>query len=576
MLMYLTYILMIFMSLWGIFLFFLSMYFLNYKLIWVIEYNLININSAKMNFIFMFDYISLLFFSFVILISAMIIYYSYYYMLGDININRFVLLIFLFVISMMLLIFSLNMMSILVGWDGLGLVSFCLVIYYQNNKSYNSGLLVVFSNRIGDLFILMVICWMLNYGGWSFFYYLYFYRQDSLYQYIGLMVMLGAITKSAQIPFSSWLPAAMAAPTPVSALVHSSTLVTAGVYLMIRFFELLNDSIIFKFLFILAGMTMFMSGMMANFIYDLKKIIALSTLSQLGLMLSILCLGELLSTFFHLLTHAMFKALLFMCAGLIIHNMMNFQDIRYLSVFIKYMPLTGSCFLIANLSLCGFPFLAGFYSKDMILEFMSFLNINFIMWMMFFISTGLTVSYTIRLIYYIMLKVNLNLNYMSFLDNDKFMFFSMLLLVMMSIFSGSMLMWIIFIKIYMIYLIMIEKIMVFFMIFMGLFIGSLMILLLNYFYKFKILYNFVIFNMSMWFLNLMSTWVINKYIMKFINVSFYIMDKGWSEFIFNKMMFNYLSKMSIFNQFYQSLFLKIYFMLFMYWLMIMYLYLYMN
>lgn len=212
------------------------------------------------------------------------------------------------------------------------------------------------------------------------------------------------MTKSAQIPFSAWLPAAMAAPTPVSALVHSSTLVTAGVYLLIRFNSLILSSFMCQLLLLLRGLTIFIAGLGANYEFDLKKIIALSTLSQLGLIIRILSIGLPLIAFFHLLTHALFKALLFICAGVLIHRIKNFQDIRFIGSLINQMPLRISYFNIANLALCGFPFLAGFYSKDIILESSSFVRINLVSYFLFYFSTGLTVCYTFRLIYFSMYK----------------------------------------------------------------------------------------------------------------------------------------------------------------------------
>lgn len=212
--------------------------------------------------------------------------------------------------------------------------------------------------------------------------------------------MLAAITKRAQIPFSAWLPAAMAAPTPVSALVHSSTLVTAGVYLLIRFINLLENSFILKILLLLGGLTIFIAGLGANFEYDLKKIIALSTLSQLGLIMRILSISFISLAFFHLLSHALFKALLFICAGAVIHSEKNFQDIRYMGALISQMPYTIATLNIANLALCGMPFIAGFYSKDIILEIASFMEINLLSYLLFYFSTGLTVCYSLRLIYY--------------------------------------------------------------------------------------------------------------------------------------------------------------------------------
>jgi NADH-ubiquinone oxidoreductase chain 5 len=186
----------------------------------------------------------------------------------------------------------------------------------------------------------------------------------------------------------------------VSALVHSSTLVTAGVYLLIRFRVLLNTSFIRDVLLLLSMLTIFMAGIGANFENDLKKIIALSTLSQLGLIMGILSLGFYKLAFFHLLTHAIFKALLFLCAGSIIHRVNNIQDIRFIGGLVSFMPFTSICFNVSNLALCGMPFLAGFYSKDLILEVLMIDNINLLSFFLFFFSTGLTVIYSFRLFYY--------------------------------------------------------------------------------------------------------------------------------------------------------------------------------
>lgn len=179
------------------------------------------------------------------------------------------------------------------------------------------------------------------------------------------IIILAAITKRAQIPFSAWLPAAMAAPTPVSALVHSSTLVTAGVYLLVRFNYLLSLN---WYVFFIGVLTIFMSGLGANYENDLKKIIALSTLRQLGLIMMSLGLGFYELAFFHLITHAIFKSLLFLCAGVFIHSIGDTQDIRILGGLIISCPVTSFYFIGASIALCGFPFLSGFYSRDIILE----------------------------------------------------------------------------------------------------------------------------------------------------------------------------------------------------------------
>lgn len=213
------------------------------------------------------------------------------------------------------------------------------------------------------------------------------------------LIIFAAITKRAQVPFSAWLPAAIAAPTPVSALVHSSTLVTAGVYLLIRF----SDTLEFRsksFLLAISTITIFISGLVANFEYDLKKIIALSTLSQLGIIIFAIAMGIYELAFFHLVIHALFKALLFLCAGTAIHRIGGSQDIRVYGAISKNFPIVGICLNYANLSLCGMPFLAGFYSKDLIIEIAAQRTINQFIIIVMFISVGLTVRYSLRLTVY--------------------------------------------------------------------------------------------------------------------------------------------------------------------------------
>lgn len=212
-----------------------------------------------------------------------------------------------------------------------------------------------------------------------------------------MLVILAAITKRAQIPFSAWLPAAMAAPTPVSALVHSSTLVTAGVYLLIRFRYMIGHR---NFLFFIGVFTIFISGLGANYEIDLKKIIALSTLSQLGLIIITLGLGLTEYAFFHLITHAIFKSLLFLCAGVFIHSMGDLQDIRSMGGLIISCPATSFYFICSSMALCGFPFISGFYSKDIILELFFLTKINIFIFLIVFAATILTLTYSVRLTFY--------------------------------------------------------------------------------------------------------------------------------------------------------------------------------
>nr|ANJ70572.1 NADH dehydrogenase subunit 5 [Nebria brevicollis] len=538
-----------------------------------IEWEILSLNSNSIVMSILLDWMSLMFMSFVLFISSMVIFYSNEYMSGDMNINRFIMLVLMFVFSMMLLIISPNLISILLGWDGLGLVSYCLVIYYQNIKSYNAGMLTALMNRIGDVMLLIAISWMLNYGSWNYIFYLDFMKNDFYMQFIGLLVMIAAMTKSAQIPFSSWLPAAMAAPTPVSALVHSSTLVTAGVYLLIRFNIILNNNMMMFLLFI-STMTMFMAGMGANFEFDLKKIIALSTLSQLGLMMSILSMGSYKLAFFHLLTHALFKALLFMCAGAIIHNFKDVQDIRYMGNLMVHMPLTCICMNISNLALCGMPFLAGFYSKDLILEVISMDFINIFIFMLFFISTGLTVCYSFRLCYY---SITGDFNFFSLHslnDESWLMLKSMLSMLMLVIFMGSILSWLIFPVPMMICLPLSLKTLALSVSFVGGWMGyEISKFSFNWVSLSMKFYMYSYFLGFMWFMPNISTFSMNYFPLIMSYKMYNNFDQGWNEYLGGQGMYMNMKKSSIFFQFLQNNNMKIYLILFVLWIIILFMFL---
>nr|WCS91759.1 NADH dehydrogenase subunit 5 [Dyscolus orthomus] len=550
-------------------LFCLSLKFLLLDFTIFIEWELLSLNSSSIVMSVLFDWMSLMFMSFVLFISSMVIFYSNQYMEGDLNINRFIMLVLMFVFSMMLLIISPNLISILLGWDGLGLVSYCLVIYYQNVKSYNAGMLTALMNRIGDVMLLIAISWMLNYGSWNYIFYMDYMKNDLYMQIIGLLVMVAAMTKSAQIPFSSWLPAAMAAPTPVSALVHSSTLVTAGIYLLIRFNVILNENLCL-FLLLISTLTMFMAGLGANFEFDLKKIIALSTLSQLGLMMSVLSMGNYQLAFFHLLTHALFKALLFMCAGAIIHNLKDMQDIRFMGNLMVQMPLTCICMNVSNLALCGMPFLAGFYSKDLILEIVCMDFVNMFIFFLFFISTGLTVCYSFRLCYY---SITGDFNFYSFHSlNDEgwIMLKSMLIMLISVIFMGSMLSWFIFPTPIMICLPIELKTLALIVSVIGAWLGyelsKFSISWLSNSLKF---YQYSYFFGFMWFMPNISTFSMN-YVPLLMSYSLYkSFDQGWNEYFGGQGMYESMKKNSIFFQFLQNNNMKIYLILIVLWLVML-------
>jgi NADH-ubiquinone oxidoreductase chain 5 len=344
------------------------------------------------------DYTRLLFIGVVGFISSIVLFYRGDYIVSDKNFYRFILTVCLFVVSIFLIVISPNIIRILMGWDGLGLVSYCLIIFYQNEKSARSGMLTVLRNRVGDIAILLTISWIRGFGRWNFTILEELFPNEASISWILGLVILAALTKSAQIPFSAWLPAAMAAPTPVSALVHSSTLVTAGVYLLIRFSPLLGCS---KYLFFVSLLTMLISGAGACLEQDAKKIVALSTLRQLRVIIFSLSLGLGVIALFHLLTHALFKSLLFICMGLYIHGAGDQQDLRGIGQQVYSIPLTSCYFLASSLALRGFFFMAGFYSKDLILEIFEYRVMGVFSLLIVLLSVALTVIYSIRLLFFL-------------------------------------------------------------------------------------------------------------------------------------------------------------------------------
>lgn len=544
--------------------------FLLKNLVYFIEWEVVSLNSISIVITLLFDWISLLFISFVLIIASLVIFYRKEYIRRDENINRFIILVLIFVLSIILLIISPNLIRILLGWDGLGLVSYCLVIYFQNIKSYNAGILTALSNRIGDVALLLAIAWILNYGSWNYIFYLEIIQNEFEIIVIGRLVILAAITKRAQIPFSSWLPAAIAAPTPVSALVHSSTLVTAGVYLLIRFNILLENSWLGQFLLLLSGLTIFIAGLGANFEFDLKKIIALSTLRQLGLIIRILSIGFFKLAFFHLLTHALFKALLFMCAGAIIHNINNSQDIRLIGGLRIHIPLTSACFNVSNLALCGIPFLAGFYSKDIILEVVIIRNINIFSFFLYFFSTGLTVCYSFRLVYY-SITGDLNCRRLNILNDEGWVILRGILgLLFIRIIGGRMLNWLIFPYPYIICLPLYMKLLTLFVCIRGGLFGYLVSLRKLYsLNKSLIYYNITTFLGSIWFMPILRTYKLIFFPLNYGNIVLKSFDQGWSEYFGGQNLYQKLVKYSQILFLIHNNNLKIYLILFVLWVLVL-------
>nr|ARH54748.1 NADH dehydrogenase subunit 5 [Trigonopterus sp. 3 AH-2016] len=532
--------------------YFSSLIFLSINLGVFLEFNIFSMNSVEIKLAFFFDWVALMFASFVFFISSMVILYSVDYMSEDMNLKRFIILVVLFVISMLVVIISSNLVFILLGWDGLGLVSYVLVIYYQNSKSNSAGMLTAISNRVGDSAILLGIALMMDLGGWDYSSMLDMFQANSGVMLISGMVILASFTKSAQIPFSSWLPAAMAAPTPVSSLVHSSTLVTAGVYLLFRFSPIILGSFLSSFCMSLSLLTMFMAGLGANFEYDFKKIIALSTLSQLGMMMFIYFMGEIHLAFFHLLMHAFFKALLFMCAGVIIHSLSGDQDIRNMGGLINTFPLVCSCFCTSNMALCGLPFLSGFYSKDLIAEVMSMDVSGMVHYIIFYFSVGLTVSYSMRLFFYIFMGSSNMSHFNNFTETSgKLLLKSMCGLVFFVIFSGGVLVWLSMDTPVFVILPSWMKLLTLVVIFMGAWAGC------EFFYWCIIydssslnMYGITAFLSSMWNFPILSTSSFTFFSLDLSKTFMKSLDLGWSEYYGSKGLFELMKTLiSVFQLF---------------------------
>lgn len=409
---------------------------LYYRSTTLIEFNLLNINTS-IRFSLLFDPKGSLFSLVVLLISANVLQFSTIYIREDKFKDRFSFMVILFVISINFLIFIPHFIILLLGWDGLGIVSFILVIYYQNPKSLAAGLITALTNRIGDALLLLAIALTLNQGHWT----IINIHETSFINIQTSIIILAIITKRAQIPFSSWLPAAIAAPTPVSALVHSSTLVTAGVFLSIRFYPILHKTSWFNLsILIIAIITIIIAGLRAITECDIKKIIALSTLRQLGIMITSLGLGFVQLAYFHIIIHALFKALLFICAGLIIHTHQHSQDLRWIGNIRKNIPVTLTCITVANMALCGLPYLSGFYSKDIILENISICPTNILAYTLIMLSVGFTSFYRFRFIIAVLWRPKNSLSY-NRIDEPSMIVKPIIIITISSIIAGRLTLW---------------------------------------------------------------------------------------------------------------------------------------
>lgn len=344
-------------------------------------------------FIIIIDKIRVSFSIVVILISFCVFSFACRYIREDVFKFRFGLILIIFVLSINILIFSGSIFLLLLGWDGLGISSFALIIYYHNVTRLNAGYLTLLTNRLGDVVIIITIPLILFVGYYNI------YPLDTSYNFIIFFLCLAALTKRAQYPFRAWLPAAIAAPTPVRALVHSSTLVTAGVYLIIRISCNIpvryNTAIVLLFC---GATTCILGGVRAIYENDIKKIIAFSTLSQLGLIIFCLGMNIPMLALLHLYTHAIFKALLFLRAGLILIIGFGVQDLRLIGSVLYRAPIIVAFFNIRRLCLIGAPFVRAFYSKHVIYELIIIRNVNIFRVILICFGAILTRIYSVRTI----------------------------------------------------------------------------------------------------------------------------------------------------------------------------------
>lgn len=418
-------------------------------------YKWIDMGFFTIDISFFFDTLTAVMLFVVCLISSLVHLYSIEYMSHDIGFIRYMAYLSLFTFFMLLLVTADNFLQMFIGWEGVGLSSYLLISFWYTrflaNKAAIKAMLV---NRIGDLALLLALSIIFFFFGTLkysvvfalvsyflsvkiFFFGFYF----DVINLICFFLFIGAMGKSAQLGLHIWLPDAMEGPTPVSALIHAATMVTAGVFLVIRcsfLFEYSNNILLFMGL--IGGLTCFFSSIIGAFQFDIKKIVAYSTCSQLGYMFFSCGMSNYSVSLFHLFNHAFFKALLFLSMGSIIHAMSDEQDFRRMGGLVNLLPFTYVMVMIGSLSLLAIPFLTGFYSKDMILEF-TYARFNldgFFLYLLGIFAAFFTAFYSTRLIYWVFLSpANFyKSNLYNIHEPNFYMWFPMFILFFFSIFVG--------------------------------------------------------------------------------------------------------------------------------------------